>query len=170
MSEPAADNICGFEQCQDGALLIVRDRVRQAWVDHNGHMNVAAYLTAFDSAICTFCTAMAIGPDQIEKTGKTIFVAQANLIYLSELMEGAPVRTTLQVLAQTVERVHVYLSLFDEDSNRLAAVNEQLLVCVDLNTRRPANLPVKSSRNFQKVFAKQQNLAVPRFVGRRIVL
>lgn len=170
MSEPTADNICGFEQCQDGTLLILRDRVRQTWVDHNGHMNVAAYLTAFDSAISTFCTAMAIGPDQIEKTGKTIFVAQANLIYLSELMEGAPVRITLQVLAQTVERAHVYLSLFDEDSNRLAAVNEQLLVCVDLNTRRPANLPAKSSHNFQEVFAKQQNLAVPRFVGCRIVL
>lgn len=168
MSVPT--RLCGFEQCADGSLLISRETVRDAWVDHNGHMNVAAYLTAFDGAVCAFCTGMAIGPDQIARTNKTIFVAQANLIYKRELLNGAPIRITVQVLGMTEGRVHVYLAMYDAQNDCLAAANEQLLVCVDLTTRRPANLPEAALERFKSVFDVHETLPVPRFVGRQIVL
>lgn len=170
MNQLASTPLYGFEHDQDGSLLISRETVRDAWVDHNGHMNVASYLTAFDAAICAFCTGMAIGPDQIAQTDKSIFVAQANLVFKRELMRGAPIRISLQVLGLTAERAHVHLSLHDEKNDCLAAGNEQLLVCVDMTTRRPSDFPKAAFERFQDVARNHENLPPPRYVGRRIVL
>ena len=40
-----------FDTTQIAAPLEIHtDRVRPEWIDHNGHMNVAFYLMAFDEA------------------------------------------------------------------------------------------------------------------------
>src|SRR5690606_4666561 len=98
------------------------------------------------------------------------FVAQANLIYKHELMLGTPIRITLQVLGLSTERAHVYLSLHDELNHRLACANEQLLVCVDMTTRRPSDFPETALERFQSVAARQKDLPLPRYAGRQIMM
>jgi acyl-CoA thioester hydrolase len=170
MSEPGTGSLYGFEIYDDGALLVSEEQVREEWLDHNGHMNVAAYLTAFDAAVCTFCTALGIGPDRIPQTGKTIFVGQANIVYRHELVRGDSIRIAVQLLGLTGERAHACLSMYDTGKNVLAALNEQLFVCVDIETRRPSPLPPLARERFDAVFDAQRQLAVPKYVGRRIRL
>ncbi|WP_193174602.1 acyl-CoA thioesterase [Oricola nitratireducens] len=170
MSGSNPKNLFGFDVCDDGTLLVSVEKVREEWLDHNGHMNVAAYLTAFDAAVCIFCTALGIGPDQIPQTNKTIFVGQANIVYRHELVRGGSVRINVQLLGLTGERAHACLSMYDDDKNVLAALNEQLFICVDLVTRRPAPLPPVARQRFQTVVDAQRHLPVPKYVGRQISL
>lgn len=168
MSGKVADGLFGFDLCEDGSLLVDAGPVREAWLDHNGHMNVAAYLTAFDAAVCRFCTGLGIGPDQIPLTDRTIFVGQANLVYRRELVRGASLRITARLLALTGERAHACLSMYDAADGELVAFNEQLFVCVDLKTRRPSPLPPVAAERFEAVFSAQRDLPVPKYAGRQI--
>lgn len=170
MSEAAPRELFGFETAGDGDLLVIRETVREDWLDHNGHMNVAAYLIAFDSAVRTLCTGLGIGPDQIPLSGKTIFVGQANIVYRNELVRGSRIRITARILAVTDGRAHACLSMFDEDRDVLAAFNEQLFVCADMATRRPCPFPPVPNERFRVVFDAQRRFPVPKFVGRRIGL
>ena len=170
MSEAVPDRLYGFEVGGDGDLLVIRDAVREEWLDHNGHMNVAAYLIAFDSAVRTLCTGLGIGPDQIPLTGKTIFVGQANIVYRHELVRGSRIRISARILAITDGRAHACLSMFDEDKKVLAAFNEQLFVCADMTTRRPCPFPPVPREHFRAVFDAQRHFAVPKHAGRRIRL
>lgn len=170
MSEAAPRELFGFETAGDGDLLVIRETVREEWLDHNGHMNVAAYLIAFDSAVRTLCTGLGIGPDQIPLSGRTIFVGQANIVYRHELVRGSRLRITARILAVTDGRAHACLSMVDEDNGALAAFNEQLFVCADMTTRRPCPFPPVPRKRFGLVFEAQRRFPVPKFVGRRIRL
>ena len=170
MKEAAPRELFGFDTAGDGDLLVIRETVREDWLDHNGHMNVAAYLIAFDSAVRTLCTGLGIGPDQIPLSGKTIFVGQANIVYRQELVRGSRIRITARILAVTEGRAHACLSMYDEDSGALAAFNEQLFVCADMATRRPCPFPPVPKERFRAIFDAQRRFAVPRYVGRRIAL
>lgn len=170
MSEAAPRELYGFAAGEDGDLLVIRETVREEWLDHNGHMNVAAYLIAFDSAVRTLCIGLGIGPDQIPQSGKTIFVGQANIVYRHELVRGSRIRIAARILAVTEGRAHACLSMFDEDRDVLAAFNEQLFVCADMSTRRPSPFPPVPKERFRAVFEAQRHFPVPKFVGRRITL
>ncbi|NVN87790.1 MAG: thioesterase family protein [Rhodopseudomonas sp.] len=154
----------------DHGLLVHRAAIVDNWVDHNGHMNVAAYLTVFDAAICKFCTQCGIGPDRIGETGKTVFVSQANIVYRHELHLGSPIQVHLRILALGTDRLHVYMTMQDEQHGHLAAANEQLLVCVGIQTRRPAPLSTDVHETFKAIFESQKHLPAPRYAGRAISL
>ena len=170
MNGADGNTLHGMEICEDGTLLVSIEPVREEWLDHNGHMNVAPYLTAFDTAVCRFCTGLGIGPDQIPLTSKTIFVGQANIVYRQELVRGDRIRITAQILGLTEGRVHAGLSMYHADTGTLAAFNEQLFVCVDLGNRAPCPLPPLARERFDAVFDAQRHLPVPKYAGRQIRL
>jgi acyl-CoA thioester hydrolase len=154
----------------DGGLPVYRTEVLDRWVDHNGHMNVASYLTAFDAAICAFCTGCGIGPDRIEQTGKTVFVAQANIVYRRELHRADPIAIDLRILDLAEDRLHVYMTMHDVRDRHVAAANEQLLVCVSMKTRRPTELSEDVYGRFASIFDRQKGFPSPRYAGRLISL
>jgi acyl-CoA thioester hydrolase len=154
----------------DDGLPVYRTKVPDGWVDHNGHMNVATYLTAFDAAICAFSTDCGIGPDRIEETGKTVFVAQANIVYRRELHRTDAITINLRILDLAEDRLHVYMTMHDERDSYVAAANEQLLVCVSMKTRRPAELSGDVYSRFASIFDQQRGLPSPRYAGRIISL
>jgi len=151
-------------------LPVHRTAVIDDWVDHNGHMNVAAYLTAFDAAICRFSTRCGIGPDRIAETGKTVFVSQANIVYRHELHRGSLIQVYLRILDLGTDRLHVYMTMHDEEHGYLAAANEQLLVCVSMQTRRPAPFSANVDEAFKAIFESQKDFPAPRYAGRIISL
>lgn len=170
MSCAKRDTLYGMPVCEDGSLLVSTGPVREEWLDHNGHMNVAPYLTAFDAAVCKMCTGLGIGPDQIPTTNKTIFVGQANIVYRQELVRGDAIRITAQIVGLTEGRVHAALSMYHAVTGALAAFNEQLFVCVDLVDRAPCWLPPLARERFGTVFDTQRHLPFPKYAGRQIRL
>lgn len=156
---PAAAGVC-----------IGATRVYKHWTDHNGHMNLAAYLVAFDRSFARWCDRIGIGPRQISTTGRTIFVAETHLVYRRELHLGDQVAIGLRVLALAPKRMHTHLSMVRQDSGELVCVNEKLDVCVDLATRRTTAFPSAVFRQLQALHGREAELPPPHHAGQRVGL
>lgn len=124
-------------------LRIGGARVSRKWTDHNGHMNLASYLSLFDSCFSRFCDRTGIGPKQILLSGRTIFVAETHLVYLREISQGETVDIGLRVLELGARKMRTYMTMLRSDTNEIVCVNEKLDLCVDLSTRRAATFPMR---------------------------
>lgn len=144
--------------------------VYRCWTDHNGHMNLAAYLVAFDRCFARWCNRIGIGPRQLAATGRTIFVAEAHLVYRQELRLGDQVDIGIRVLALSPKRMHSHLTMVRRDNGELVCVNEKLDVCVDLATRRSAPFPDAVHAQLLALHAHEAAWPPPLHAGRRVAL
>ena len=68
----------------EATSLVVRDlRVEEAWLDFNGHMNMAYYLVLFDRSIDRLIDAVGLSTAPDDRP--TLFAAEADLRYLREV-------------------------------------------------------------------------------------
>ena len=74
------------------------ETVRREWIDHNGHMNVAYYLLAFDQALDRLYDHIGIGTDYRKQTDCSTMTLESHLNYLREVTFGDPLRFTFQLL------------------------------------------------------------------------
>lgn len=148
----------------EAGMAVLETLVLPEWLDHNGHMNVAAYLIAFDRGCCAFCTRAGIGPDRIEATGHTVFVGQANLAYRREVHRADRLCVAARIRGRTHDRMQLYLSLYraKDDAAELVAACEQLAVAVRLDTRRPAPFPVDVAAWLDRLRAAEATMPPPR--------
>ena len=120
-----------------------RSTVLPEWVDWNGHMNVAFYVTAFDQASGAFMRNMGLGRRYVDgKLGMT-FVLETHVTYDREMKEGAPMRFATQLLARDAKKVHLFHEMFHAEQGYLAATNETIVMNIDYASRRSA--PSQSS-------------------------
>ena len=107
--------------------------VESAWIDYNGHMNMGYYLVAFDQiATDSFYDYLGIGIAHKRAVGKSTFSLAANIDFVAELMEGAPLRFTTQLIDFDHKRLHFFHSLYHADEGFLAATNENLGMYIDM--------------------------------------
>ena len=145
-----------------------RSSVLHEWVDWNGHMNVAFYVTAFDQASGAFMRNMGLGRRYVDgKLGMT-FVLETHVTYDREMREGAPMRFTTQLLARDAKRVHLFHEMFHAEQGYLAATNELMLMNIDYETRRSAPWPDWAMERLDKMTAAHKSLPVPSQAGRLI--
>ncbi|WP_118135757.1 thioesterase family protein [Oceanicella sp. SM1341] len=116
--------------------------VEPGWIDYNGHMNVGYYSIAFDRAIEHFLTdALGVGEAWVAETGQGPYALQSHIHYLDELLEGAAFRVSFRLLDADAKRLHVFAEMTRVSDGALCATLEQLLMNVDLTTRRSVAYP-----------------------------
>ena len=94
-----------------------------AWLDYNGHMTDAAYLTAFGDGLDAFFRY--IGDDEAYRaTGNTFFTAETHLNYFQEMKVGDPFRIETQVLGADEKRMHLFHRMYRGKTKALVATNE----------------------------------------------
>lgn len=71
-------------------LAIHTSTVLPEWIDYNGHMNVAYYVLAFDHVTDAFLDYIGLDHDYKAKANVTTFVADMNVTYIREVVEGDP--------------------------------------------------------------------------------
>ena len=71
------------------------------WVDWNGHMNLAFYVTAFDQASGAFMRNIGLGRRYVDGKHGMTFVLETHVTYDREMKGGAPMRFATQLLART---------------------------------------------------------------------
>ena len=120
---------------------IVRGRVRPEWIDRNGHMNVASYVTAFEVGVYELWARFGMAADYQRRSGNTTFAVETHTTYKRELGEGDAYIITAQVLAYDDKRVHSFLRMYDEAQRFLAATIEWLGLHVSLSQRSAINWP-----------------------------
>lgn len=151
-----------------GPLPIHEDFVRPEWIDYNGHMNVAYYVLAFDHATDHLFDMLDLGVDYVKRENKSIFQVECHVSYLQEVTEGAPLKTTTQLLDHDRKRIHIFASMYHRDEGYLSATAEWLGVHVDLKQRRSAEMPESSLERLVEMKLAHAGLPRPSQAGRRI--
>lgn len=116
--------------------------VPAAWIDYNGHMNVAYYSMAFDkSSDHVFNEDLGIGEHYARTLRMGPMILQQMLHYVGELLEGEAFQVHMQLLEWDAKKVHFYSEMRKVSDNSLCAISESLSLNVDLTARRAAPYP-----------------------------
>jgi acyl-CoA thioester hydrolase len=143
-------------------------RVRDEWIDYNGHMNVAYYVLLFDRCVDEAFMTLGMGPEYVARRNASFFTVELHINYLRELTVGAAVQARLQLLAYDAKRLRLYMELFNAESDVLAASADQLFVHVDMASRRSAPFPDDIAANVEAMRAAHADLPWPERAGRAI--
>ncbi len=114
--------------------------VRPDWVDHYGHMNMGFYLVVFDMATDQLWPRLGLGAAFRARDLGT-FAAETWLSYVREVREGMPLSCTNELLAYDSKRLLAVHRMHHATEGWLAAENEVLYLCVDLDKRKVTEWP-----------------------------
>src|ERR1700693_5571219 len=111
-------------------------QVEPAWIDYNGHLNMAYYNVLFDRAVDEAFELVGIGPTYVETRRRSFFTAEVHLRYLRELHVRDPVRVSIQLIDYDRKRLHFFEQLFHATGGWMSATSENLSLHVDLDTKK----------------------------------
>ncbi|WP_112321508.1 thioesterase family protein [Oceanibium sediminis] len=152
-------------------IVLPSQQVEAAWIDYNGHMNVAYYTLAFDRALDSFLEDwLGIGETWVKARGQGPYVLQAHVHYLAELLEGEAFHVRLLLLAADRKRMHLFLSMIRNRDEALCATQEVVLLNVDHEKRRAAAYPDWAVARMTRMAADHAALPRPEQAGRPIGL
>ncbi len=151
-----------------GSALVVASglRVRPAWIDYNGHMNVAYYVLAFDLVVDEVFNVIGLTKDYREQSGRSTFAIESHVTWQRELHEGDPLRVTVQFLGYDGKRMHSVYHMYHADEGYLAATSEWLQISVDMNARRSAPFEASVGERIRALVERHSALPRPPVVGR----
>ncbi len=147
-------------------LALHTEVVRPEWIDHNGHMNVAYYLMAFDEASGELLNYIGLDDAYKKATNTATFVGDFHIHYVGELLEGDPLRFTQRIIACDEKRVHFWQEMYHAEKGYLAAEAEAVTLHIDMSVRRVAPMAPNVFEWVNAVRAAHAILPLPERLGR----
>ena len=144
--------------------------VLPAWIDANGHLNLAYYIVLFDYATDLLFDELGLGLDYRRDTLHGTFVAETHNRYERELLVGARVRVATQIVATDDKRLYLAHEMFALEGGHRAATQELMFLHVDLKARRVSPFPEDLHRRVAAAAAAHAALPRPDWLGRRIAM
>lgn len=144
-------------------------RVEPAWIDYNGHLNMAYYNVLFDRAVDEVFELLGCGADYVA-TGFSTFTAEVHVRYLRELHEGDPVQVTFQLLGYDAKRMHYFEQLVHAELGWVSATSENMSLHVDMKAKKVAPFPPKVAGRLAAMQAAHASLPRPEAAGRSIAM
>ncbi|HEX4408182.1 MAG TPA: thioesterase family protein [Xanthobacteraceae bacterium] len=145
-------------------------RVEPAWIDHNGHLNMAYYNVLFDRAVDEVYELLGLGPTYVETVGCSTFTAEVHVRYLRELKVDAPVRVSFHLLGFDNKRMHYFEQLHHAEEGWLSATSENMALNVDMTAKKVASFPENVMTLLASMKVAHDALPVPDGVGRRVAM
>lgn len=144
-------------------------QVEKAWIDYNGHLNMAYYNVLFDRAIDEAFLALGMGPDYAAQRRHTTYSAEAHVCYVRELHLGHTVNCTYQLIDHDEKRIRSYQEMYHTDG-WLAATCETLTLHIDMAGPRVAPFRDDIAANLVRMAQTHATLPVPERAGRGIAI
>ncbi|WP_342363349.1 thioesterase family protein [Terrarubrum flagellatum] len=145
-------------------------RVEPAWIDYNGHLNMAYYHVLFDRAVEEAFSLAGLGADYLDARHCSYFAAECHIRYLRELKNGDAVRVTLQLLDFDEKRLHYFMMLRHAVEGWVSSTTENLSLHVDMATKKVTPFPSDILANLAIMKAMHARMPRPADVGRVIAL
>ncbi len=149
-------------------LVVTHATAIPAWLDYNGHMNVAYYTLVFDVGVDAYKAVVGLTMDYIEAVGRSTVALECHVTYQQEAHLGDELRVETRVLGCDAKRAHIYQEMFRGDT--LLATQESLALSFDKATRRSAPFEPHIAENYRRMVEAQAALPRPAWVGRAISL
>ncbi len=157
----------GHDGTYDAPVTLADRKVPAEWIDYNGHMNVAYYIMAIDQALDRFLEGeLGIGEAHAARVRQGPYALQSHVQFLGELLEGALFSVTVRLIDCDAKRMHLFIELRSDGD--LAATCEQMLMNVDLETRRSAPYPDWAQARMAAMLKAHSVLERPRQLGAAI--
>jgi acyl-CoA thioester hydrolase len=145
-------------------------RVEPAWIDYNGHLNMAYYNVLFDRAVDEVFELLGCGADYVKKRQLSFFTAEVHVRYLRELRAGDPVRVTFQLLDFDLKRMHCFEQLFHAEEGWVSATSENMSLHVDMAAKKTAPFPADLLKRLTQMKNTHAMLPRPETAGRSIAM
>jgi len=108
--------------------------------DANGHLNVRHYTGIASEGLDESLVDLGI-PQNWPAQGHACFSAEHHLTYLAELLTGDRISSRVRLLGRSERAAHALVYLLDDSHQRLSFVMEEILLHIDMETRRTAPWP-----------------------------
>lgn len=132
----------GHDAAYDAPVNLPEREVPAEWIDYNGHMNVAYYVMAIDQALDQFLeNELGIGEKHAARVRQGPYALQSHVHYLDEMLQGERFIVSVRLVDCDAKRMHLFIELLNADGHTVAATCEQMLMNVDLETRRSTPYP-----------------------------
>lgn len=141
--------------------------IEEAWIDYNGHLNMAYYNVLFDRCSDEAFEMMGMGPDYVRERRLTIYTAEVHVCYVQELHLDHKVTVSFQLLDHDEKRLRAYQEIRHLDG-WLAATSETLSLHVDMAGPRVAPFPADVLARVEAMRAAHAALPMPERAGRSI--
>jgi len=155
-------------------LALHQESVQSAWIDYNGHMNVAYYVLAFDHATDAFLEHFDLGEKFVDRLGVSTFVVEAHVNYLQEVREGDMLRFETLILGIDPKKLRLFHTMIrvgdDGEDLYRAATNELMMFAISMETRRSTPWPQPAFDQMIEVAETHRHLPPPAEAGRSISL
>ena len=145
-------------------------RVEPAWIDYNGHLNMAYYNVLFDRAVDEVFELLGCGADYVKKHQLSFFTAEVHVRYLRELRSGDPVRITFQLLDFDAKRMHCFEQLFHAGDGWVSATSENMSLHVDMGAKKTRPFPAEIAKRLTLMKNAHARLPLPEAAGRSIAM
>jgi len=143
--------------------VTVMRHVPPDWVDYNGHMNEARYLTAFSDATDRLLLWAGMDADCIAQ-GHSVFTVETHIRHLGEVDIGDQIEVRTRVIDGQGKRLHVWHEMTRR--GELSATAEQLLLHMDLKTRKVSLPRADVGAWLEAVGEAHADLPLPEGMGR----
>jgi len=151
-------------------LRLHRERVQPGWIDYNDHLLDAYYLLIFSNNTTTLMEHIGLGEKERAEKGHSLFTLEIHLNYLREIKVGRETWVDIQLLGHDEKRLHVFYTLYAEDSPEPRATSEQMLMNIDMNLRKSAPFLPDVRARIEAIAREHDTLPRPANVGHVIAL
>lgn len=138
-----------------------------AWLDYNGHLNMAYYNVLFDQGADLIFDLFGCGPGYLAARNMSFFTAEAHVCYIRELKPDAMVHVGSWILDFDSKRIHLFQELRHIDG-WLSATCETMLLHIDMSGPRAAVMPDDILANVTAMAEAHKTLQRPEQAGRSI--
>ena len=145
-------------------------QVEPAWIDYNGHLNMAYYNVLFDRAVDEAFELLGCGIEYVKTRKHSCFTAEVHVRYLRELHAGDQVRVVFQLLGYDEKRMHYFEQLTHAADGWISATSENMSLHVDMQAGKTAPFPIDVASRLARMLTCHASLPRPDAAGRRIAM
>lgn len=156
-------------QFETNPIIIPADPIEDAWIDYNGHLNMAYYMVLFDRATDVVHEMLGMGPRYAQSRKLTTYSGEAHICYLKEVHQITPLTCTYQLIGHDEKRIIAFQQLLHPDG-AVAATCETLTLHVDMSGPKVCPFPDDVMSNINALAIAHAAFPVPERAGRAIAL
>jgi acyl-CoA thioester hydrolase len=143
-------------------------QIEPAWIDYNGHLNMAYYNVMFDRAIDQLWLKLGIGPGYRKERNGSTFTAECHVRYLREIHLGDPVQVSILLAAADEKRLHTFEEMRHATEGWLSATSENMTIHIDMAARKTAPFPPDIRARTEAMARAHATITRPEGIGRKI--
>lgn len=139
-----------------------------AWIDMNGHVNVAYFVMMFDLGIDGFQAQVDLGEDYLDDCKMSTFAVQYHVHHLAEMMVAEKGYVNCQLIDFDTKRIHLFQTMHRASNDQQVAAMEIMLLNVDTNIRKAVAMPVDRLENLGRLETAHKAMPRPALLGKSL--